>query len=161
MYEKPIGQPREVLRITKAMSSPSRSRFRILWKVHKFLWRISGGRIGNSVGNFDVLELMTTGRKTGEQRSVLLYCLPGDSGPLVAGSNLGASRDPAWVENLRVDPAARIVHGRETSEVVARFLAAEERKTQFEEFKKRSRDYTRYEQLTDREIPVIALESPT
>lgn len=111
------------------------------------------------MGGFDVLELVTTGRKTGKPRSVLLYCLPGESGPLVAGSNLGAPHDPAWVENLRIDPSARIVHGGESSEVVARFLADGERKARFEDFKKRSRDYTNYEQLTDREIPVIALEA--
>jgi deazaflavin-dependent oxidoreductase (nitroreductase family) len=84
--------------------------------------------------------------------------LPNESGPLVAGSNLGAPSDPAWVKNLRANSSARIVFAGRTSDIAARFLTGAERSAAFLEFKNRNDDYTTYEQMTDRIIPIIKLE---
>ena len=40
--------------------------------VHRTLMTVSGGRIGWTAGKMPVLELTTTGRKSGEQRSTML-----------------------------------------------------------------------------------------
>lgn len=37
--------------------------------VHRTILKVSGGRIGWGTGNMPVLELTTTGRKSGQQRS--------------------------------------------------------------------------------------------
>lgn len=142
--------------ITKPI--PSRSQLRIMWKFHKFMWRISGGRLGAKTRGMDVLELVTTGHKSGEQRSVLLFYLEGEAGPLVVGSNSGAQADPAWVRNLRADRRARIARGRDRFEVIARFLVGEDRSAAFQRFADRYDDYATYVGMTDREIPVIVLE---
>lgn len=130
-----------------------------MWRIHKLLWSISGGRLGSNVGGFEILELITTGHKSGQRRSVLLYCLSKDGGPLVAGSNLGAHSDPAWVKNLRANPTARIVFAGRTSDITAWFLEGDERSAAFLEFKDRNDDYSTYEQMTDRRIPIIKLET--
>ena len=42
------------------------------WKrfgdVHKFIYRVSGGRVGARLGNIDVALIETIGRKTGQPR---------------------------------------------------------------------------------------------
>ncbi len=87
---------------------PNRSVVRFQWRAHKFLWSISGGRIGRRVVGMPVLELETTGHRSGLTRSILITYLDGPSGPVVFGTNAGLNRDPAWVLNLAAKPTVRI-----------------------------------------------------
>lgn len=147
----------EVFSITKAI--PSRSQLRIMWKFHKLMWRISGGRLGAKTRGMDVLELVTSGHKSMEPRSVLLFYLDGDGGPMVVGSNSGAESDPYWVKNLRAHPRARVVRGKVGLEVKARFLTGVDRSEAYQRFADRYDDYAVYVEMTEREIPVIVLET--
>ena len=36
---------------------------RVMWKLHRFILRVSGGRIGSRMGSMEVLLLETTGHK--------------------------------------------------------------------------------------------------
>lgn len=135
-----------------------RSQMRVMWRFHKLMWRISRGRLGRTSGGMKVLELVTTGHKSGEPRSVLLFYRDGPTGPIVVGSNAGASKDPAWVANLRADPMAAILVDSEAKEVNARFLEGDERANAFDGFKYAYDDYRIYEKATDRVIAIIALE---
>lgn len=131
---------------------------RWMWRVHKLFWNLSGGRLGKQIGDMRVLELVTTGHKTGEERSVLLYHLESPDGALVAGSNLGSDSDPAWVKNLRAEPRAIVRSEGHETEVQARFLEGDERKGAFRRFKDVYEDYQRYEDATNRQIPVVLLQ---
>ncbi|MEP7178578.1 MAG: nitroreductase/quinone reductase family protein, partial [Pseudonocardiales bacterium] len=73
--------------------------------VHRGLLKLSGGRAGWNVSNMPVLELTTTGRKSGQQRSVMLTSpfQDGDSIVVVA-SRGGDDQSPAWFLNLRDNP---------------------------------------------------------
>lgn len=58
--------------------------------------------------DFPLCYLTTTGRRTGEDRTVpLLHVADGDRVVLIA-SNWGRSRHPAWALNLDASPGARI-----------------------------------------------------
>ena len=131
---------------------------RWMWRAHKLFWNLSGGRLGNQIGDMRVLELVTIGNKTGEERSVLLYHLESPDGALVAGSNLGSDSDPAWVKNLRAEPRAIVRSDGYETEVQARFLEGDERRSAFRRFKDVYEDYQRYEDATDRQIPVVLLQ---
>ena len=128
------------------------------WRLHKLVWKLSGGRVGSRVRGVDVLELVTRGHKSGEPRSVLLFFLPSENGWLVAGSNAGAGHDPAWVKNLRANPSARVVVGGKRHNVVASFLENEERSEAYRRFVDTYDDYATYEQMVDRTIAVVHLE---
>lgn len=56
---------------------------------------------GLPVGN-----LTTTGRRSGQPRTVPLLHVPTPAGPAVVGTNFGATADPQWVANLRADSTA-------------------------------------------------------
>ena len=44
----------------------------LFWRIHPYLYRWSGGRIGGKIGPMPVLLLHTKGRKTGEPRTSAL-----------------------------------------------------------------------------------------
>jgi len=50
--------------------------------------------------------LTTTGRRSGEQRSVLLLHATDEDDFIVVGSNWGMDKPPAWLLNLQANPEA-------------------------------------------------------
>src|SRR4029079_18428749 len=73
--------------------------------VHRALLKVSGGRFGWEAAKMPVLELTTTGRKTGQARSVMLTS-PLQEGEtiVVVASRGGDDHHPAWFLNLRDKP---------------------------------------------------------
>lgn len=64
--------------------------------LHRGLFRLSGGRIGGSLGKMAVLLLTTTGRKSGQPRTWPLgYFRDGDR-LIVTASAGGEPKHPAW-----------------------------------------------------------------
>lgn len=105
-----------------------------------------------------VLELVTTGHKTGEPRSILISHVDTPAGPAVAGTNAGADYDPAWVRNLRVNPGARVREKGMWRDVRAGFLQGDEWERVWEQFSSHA-GYADYRQMTDRSIPLVVLET--
>jgi deazaflavin-dependent oxidoreductase (nitroreductase family) len=124
-----------------------------------FVHRLSGGRFGlTDLGGVDSLLLTTTGRRSGEPRTVALTCAPYRGDYLVAGSNWGGERHPAWSTNLLAEPAASITaHGR-TWPVRARLLAGEERERMWAVLAEHWPPYNAYAARANREIRVFLLE---
>lgn len=134
--------------------SPS---LRAFWKVHRWLLRATGGRMGSRLRGMQVLLLETTGRTTGQPRSVGLFFLEREGRYYVAGSFSGEDRDPAWVKNLLAHPGATVTLGGRTTPVIARPLEGAERVEMFERFVRADGSYADYRDRTTREIPVIEL----
>jgi len=66
--------------------------------------------------------LTTTGRRTGESRTVPLLHVPSDAGnPVVMGTNFGGDDHPLWVRNLEALPSATWAVGA-TTRVIANEL---------------------------------------
>jgi deazaflavin-dependent oxidoreductase (nitroreductase family) len=105
--------------------------------------------------------LATTGRTSGKSRSVPLYAwLDGDD-LIVVGSWAGRPTDPAWVGNLRANPAATIRVGKEDRHVRAREVEApsQERDRLWKLVTDAFRYYETYQRKTDRVIPLFVLET--
>jgi deazaflavin-dependent oxidoreductase (nitroreductase family) len=126
--------------------------------VHAWLYRVTGGTIGHRAGGLRNLLLTTTGRRSGERRTVpLTYMADGDRYVLVA-SNGGADRHPAWWLNLQRTPRATIQVGSRTVDVVAHRAEGAEHAELWPRLKTMNPFYGQYEQITAREIPVVVLE---
>jgi F420H(2)-dependent quinone reductase len=66
--------------------------WRVTGRLHAALYRATGGRIGHAAGRITNLLLTTTGRRSGQPRTVpLAYLADGDRFVVVA-SNGGAGR---------------------------------------------------------------------
>jgi deazaflavin-dependent oxidoreductase (nitroreductase family) len=135
------------------------------------MYQLSRGRLGHRVpGGRRVLLLTTTGRKTGKQRTTPLVYMPllpttpgvkleGDEGFLIAGSNWGGEKHPAWLLNLDAQPAVRIRAGARKLEVRARRATPEECDSLWPIACAYNDHWAGYREQCEREIPLIVLEA--
>jgi deazaflavin-dependent oxidoreductase (nitroreductase family) len=94
--------------------------------INRFLYRVTGGRLGGWIPGVRLLLLTTTGRRSGTKRTVpVAYWREGDD--VIVGAAAGAARvDPLWVANLRADPRAAVQIKGETRSVLATELGPSE-----------------------------------
>ena len=127
------------------------------WRVHRWLFRVSGGRVGSRMNGFAVLLLTTTGRRSGLPRRVALQYLPHRSGWAVVASRAGDNRDPDWWHNLVATPTAEILVDGARHRVEARDAIGDEREALWAQFAAIDHAYLEYERRTSRRIPVVVL----
>lgn len=89
------------------MPESNRTAMRIQWRLHKAVWNGSGGRLGRRINGMPVVELVTIGRKSGEERKILITYVDDGGSPAIVGTNAGRDTDPAWAHNLRAHPDVR------------------------------------------------------
>ena len=139
---------------------PSDTMLKGMNALHRGLLKVSGGRLGWTAGKMPVLELTTTGRKSGRKRSVMLTSphQDGDS-LLIVASRGGDDVHPAWFLNLRDEPAVEVaLGGAPARPYTARSLSSEERAQLWETVTGDFANYAGYQKKTDREIPLVYLD---
>lgn len=120
--------------------------------------RFTGGRVGLSgLLGLPSLVLITTGRRTGrERRTPVLYVADADR-YVVAGSNWGGERHPAWSANLLSEPRAGVLIGTRRVPVRAEPVTGAERDRLWERFVAVWPAYADYAERAPREIRLFAL----
>ncbi len=128
--------------------------------VHKGLLRLSGGRLGWAALDMPVLELTTTGRRSGQPRSVMLTSPHSDGDRIViVASKGGEDTHPAWFLNLRENPQVTVsMKGAPGVAMIARVASPEERDRLWPIVTEKQARYAGYQERTDREIPLVLLE---
>lgn len=125
--------------------------------LNNIAYRLSGGRAAGSVGNAPLGLLTTTGRRSGQPRTVpLLYLLEGGDYAIVA-SRGGMPRHPAWYLNLRDNPVATFQTGAKVERVIARHATAEERERLWPMLTAAYAHFDAYQSRTPRQIPIMIL----
>jgi F420H(2)-dependent quinone reductase len=132
--------------------------FRILGGLHRYVYRLTGGKVGTRIANLPVLLLTTTGRKTGRPRTQPLAYTQTTGGYAVIASKGGAAQHPLWYLNLRANPLAEVTVGRETQKVRAREAEGDERERLWRQLADLYSGYDKYARKTSRRIPVVVLE---
>ena len=131
---------------------------RLASRVHRRMYRLSGGRIGGRVWDLPILLLTTTGRTTGRTRTTpLCYLRDGDRFVVIA-SNGGRDWFPDWWLNLVQDPQATVEVGATRHAVVSHAAAPDERARLWATLTAIAPGYLAYERRTQREIPLAVLE---
>ena len=128
--------------------------------VHRGLLRFSGGRLGWTAADMPVLELTTTGRRSGRSRSVMLTS-PHREGEriVIVASKGGEDTHPAWFLNLRENPQVVVsMKGAPGVPMLARVTFREERERLWPIVAGKYANYAGYQEKTDREIPLVLLE---
>ncbi len=126
--------------------------------LHRWAYRLSGGRLGTKFRGEPAILLTTTGRKTGEPRTWPLLALREGDAYVVAASNGGHDRHPAWYLNLEADPAVTIRDGRRTVPGHARITTGAEHDALYARFVETLSTYRDYQKATDRPIPVVVID---
>jgi deazaflavin-dependent oxidoreductase (nitroreductase family) len=132
-------------------------------RIHEQIYKRTDGRVGHRMLGVPTLLLRTTGRRSGATRTNgLVYARDGGD-YLVVASNGGADRHPAWLHNVRANPAVEVQIGRDRRKGAARIV--EQSDPDFDRLWKIVNEnngdrYTAYQKKTARAIPVIAV-TPT
>lgn len=125
---------------------------------HVRVYRETGGQQGYHWRGTEILLLNTTGRKSGQERTMpLIHRTDGDRYVVVASKG-GAPDHPAWFENLRADPDVTVQVRDQVVPVRAHVAEGEERARLWSLMTEVWPDYDSYQQKTDREIPVVVLQ---
>jgi deazaflavin-dependent oxidoreductase (nitroreductase family) len=138
---------------------PSDAMLKTMNALHRVLLKVSFGKVGWKVGTMPVLELTTTGRKSGQPRTVMLTS-PIQEGDalIVVASKGGEDTHPAWFLNLRDDPSVKVsLAGKPAKPYTATVLADAERDELYPEVEQAYKGYAGYQTKTDRKIPLIRL----
>jgi deazaflavin-dependent oxidoreductase (nitroreductase family) len=141
------------------MAEVNRSVMRFQWRMHKVLWNLSGGRLGRRVAGLPVLELITVGHRSGEERQILINYVDGGGSPAIIGSNAGRDADPAWVRNLRANPRARARWDGRWHDVTAVELEGSAREAAWDAAVAANPGYAEYEAGMTRTIPIMRLDA--
>src|SRR5712692_3068467 len=113
--------------------------------------------MNNAQDPVGLLALTTTGRKSGLPRNVSLVYIKSGSSYVVAATNSGRDKHPAWYFNLRSNPQVTIRIKNQQIKAVAETAGPEQRKQLWEQLVEASPMLARYPKLTSREIPMILL----
>ena len=117
-------------------------------------FRANNGRLSGPMAGRQIMLLTTRGRRSGQERTVVIGYRPsGDKFVVIASAN-GAPSDPAWYRNLQAHPHA-------TAEVGDKKLHVHPRTTEGAERERMGAlvEYLEGEQKkTSRQIPVVVLE---
>jgi deazaflavin-dependent oxidoreductase (nitroreductase family) len=127
--------------------------------VHRAVLKVSGGRIGYQAAGMPVLELVTTGRRSGTQRAVMLTSPMRDGAAwVVVASRGGDDTHPAWFLNLRDNPHVQVaVQSAPRVPMLATVATPEERARLWPQIAGQFRNYAGYQKRTQREIPLVLL----
>jgi deazaflavin-dependent oxidoreductase (nitroreductase family) len=134
--------------------------FKSVNALHRNVVRVTGGRIGGRLKNMPTLELVTTGRKSGRPRSVMLTSplQEGDTIVVVASAG-GNDANPAWLLNIRANADVEVSYqAGERRKMRAVVADADERARLWPKILAVQPHYGGYQEKTDREIPIVKLE---
>jgi deazaflavin-dependent oxidoreductase (nitroreductase family) len=109
-------------------------------------------------GGTTTLILATKGRKSGETRKTPLIYTEHDGDYLVVASKGGSDEPPAWYLNLDADPAVGVQVKGDRFKARARTASPDEKPELWKQMAEAWPDYEKYQESTDREIPVVVLE---
>jgi deazaflavin-dependent oxidoreductase (nitroreductase family) len=126
---------------------------------HVRRYRETGGKVGHLWRNGStILLLTTTGRSSGEKRTVpLIYAEDGPRYVIVASKG-GAPDHPGWYKNLAKNPDVELQVKDEIFRARARTATGEERARLWRKANEVWPPYDDYAKKTPREIPVVVLE---
>ncbi len=121
-------------------------------------FRANEGKVGGPFDSAPLLLLHSTGARSGEERiNPMMYLADGDR-LVVFASKGGAPTNPDWYHNLVANPDLEIEVGTERRKVRARVAEGEEHDLLYAEQARRYPQFAKYQEGTDRTIPVVILE---
>ena len=95
---------------------------KLLRHLDDLVQKLTRGRtsVPELLAGLPVLDVTTTGRKSGQPRTSHLISVPIEGTLALLGTNFGQPTTPAWVLNLEADPKATVRYRDRTAAVTAR-----------------------------------------
>ena len=131
------------------------------WYVHRGIYRLTRGRVGlwrPKPSRWGTLRLTTTGRRTGEPRSVILGYVEDGPNLVTLAMNGWSPGEPAWWLNLRDNPHAEVVVRGGSFRVSGRAAHGEERDRLWARWREIDENLDGFAALRPTETAVVVLE---
>ena len=109
-------------------------------------------------GILPTLLLTTTGRTSGEPRSLPLIYGEHEGSYVIIASKGGMPDHPLWYRNLEANPACTLQVGAKKVEGTARVLEGDDRQKVWDMMVEIYAPYTDYMNATERTIPVVVID---
>lgn len=138
---------------------PTDRKLKTLNTIHRTVIKLSGGTLGTTFKGMPTIRLTTIGRRSGRPHTVILTApiIDGDT-IIVVASRGGDPIDPAWLHNLRANPAVRVSLGQGPNRpMTARVLSPTERDKLWPDVIAAHPGYADYQEMTTRTIPLVTL----
>lgn len=140
---------------------PPRWFVRLAWWTHRRIYDLTGGRIGlwrPKPGKWGTARLTTTGRRSGQQRSVMVGYFEDGPDIVTMAMNGWSEGEPAWWLNLQANPLATVElsDGRRT--VRGRAAAGTERERLWDRWRTIDDNLDAYAARRSTETAVVVLE---
>ncbi|MEV4702968.1 nitroreductase/quinone reductase family protein [Actinoplanes sp. NPDC049316] len=149
-----------VERKTRGARVPPRWIVRSAWSVHRFLYRVTGGRLGlwrPRKKGWGALRLTTAGRRSGRPRSVILGYFEDGSDLVTLAMNGWGPGEPAWWLNLQADPDATVELVGVRRPVRAHAATGEERDRLWDRWREIDANLDEYAALRPSQTAVVVL----
>ena len=133
----------------------------LAWRTHRGLYRVSRGRVGlwrPKQNRWGTLRLTTTGRRSGQPRSVILGYFEDGPNLVTLAMNGWADGEPAWWLNLQEQPVAAVDLAGGGGTVRARAAEGEERDRLWARWREIDTQLDAYAALRTTETAVVVLE---
>jgi deazaflavin-dependent oxidoreductase (nitroreductase family) len=141
--------------------TPKDAFYKVGTGIHRAIFNVSKGRIFGKAFGMPLIELVTIGRRSGKERATMLSVPIVDGDRLVLVASFGGDdRHPAWYLNLQANPEVRVTIAGSTRTMIARNATEEEKAELWPQIISVFEGYARYQERTERPIPVIILEPP-
>ncbi|GIF62092.1 hypothetical protein Ais01nite_01270 [Asanoa ishikariensis] len=131
------------------------------WYTHRGIYRLTFGKLGlwrPRGRRWGTLRLTTTGRRTGQERAVILGYLEDGPNVVTLAMNGWGDAEPAWWLNLQAHPQARIDLPGGSRQVRGYAATGTERARLWDCWRAVDKDLDGYAALRSRETAVVVLE---
>jgi deazaflavin-dependent oxidoreductase (nitroreductase family) len=135
---------------------------KLAWRIHRGLYRVSGGRMGLRLprpDRFGLMRLTATGRRTGQDRDVMLGYIEDGLDLVTLAMNGWGADEPAWWLNLQANPdgVADLVDG--PRKVTGRKATGDDRERLWARWQELDDKLDAYASLRPTETAVVILET--
>jgi deazaflavin-dependent oxidoreductase (nitroreductase family) len=141
---------------------PPRWFVRLAWATHRGIYRLTGGRIGlrrpKAANRWGTARLTTTGRRTGQERSVMVGYFEDGPNLVTMAMNGWAEGEPAWWLNLQANPEATVDLKDGPRRVKGRAAEGEERSRLWDRWRQIDENLDSYSARRSGETAVVILE---
>ncbi|MGH3006519.1 MAG: nitroreductase/quinone reductase family protein [Gaiellaceae bacterium] len=147
--------------VEKPPRLPPRWFIRSAWKVHRGIYRVTGGRLGlwrPKPGGWGTLWLTTTGRRSGQPRSVMVGYFRDGPNLVTLAMNGWGEAEPAWWLNLQANPEARVVTRDGQGHVRARAALGDERDRLWAQWREIDKGFDGFAAMRPGETAVVVLQ---
>ena len=140
---------------------PPRWFVRSAWFTHRGLYRVTGGRLGlwrPKPGKWGTMHLTTIGRRSGQERKVILGYFEDGPNLVTMAMNGWADGEPAWWLNLQAQPEVSVDLPDGRRMVRGRAAVGEERARLWDRWREIDKDLDDFAARRSSETAVVVLE---